>query len=110
MGDHFDLHTWQQLRHVYGLTSPGIASTITSRILLNLDFDPHLNIVPGCVISLKDGVPIPAELGLWGLLIELFIKYPRHNSSHSSKPIPDRYDEYGCLSSLFMPRPSSSQS
>ena len=78
MGDHFDLHTWQQLRHIYGLDLPWYRQYYNFLThLVKLDFGLSFKYQNRAVWDiLKDGVPISAELGLWGLLIELLIGIP----------------------------------
>jgi ABC-type dipeptide/oligopeptide/nickel transport system permease component len=78
MGDHFDFHTWQQLRHIYGLDLPWYRQYYNFLThLVKLDFGLSFKYQNRAVWDiLKDGVPISTELGVWGLLIELLIGIP----------------------------------
>ena len=78
MGDHFDLHTWQQLRHAYGFDLPWYQQYYNflahlARFDLGTSFHPQQRAVWEII---KDGVPISVELALWGTVIALLLGIP----------------------------------
>jgi ABC-type dipeptide/oligopeptide/nickel transport system permease component len=78
MGDHFNLHTWQQLRHIYGFDLPWYQQyfnflTRLAHFDLGTSFHPQQRAVWDI---LKDGVPISVELALWGTVVTLFLGIP----------------------------------
>jgi len=78
MGDHFDLQTWLQLRHAYGLDLPWYQQYYNFLVhLVKLDFGISFHYQNRPVWDiLKDGVPISAELGFWGLMVTLALGIP----------------------------------
>ena len=78
LGEHFDLHTWQVLRHTYGLDLPWYQQyfQFLGRLLhfdLGTSFYPQQRAVWNI---LKDGVPISVELAFWGTLVTLLLGIP----------------------------------
>lgn len=78
LGNHFNIHTWQVLRHAYGLDQPWYEQyfQFLGRLLhfdLGTSFHPQQRAVWDI---LKDGVPISVELALWGTLVTLLIGIP----------------------------------
>ncbi|HLG76154.1 MAG TPA: ABC transporter permease [Ktedonobacteraceae bacterium] len=78
MGDHFDPRLWQQLRHTYGFDLPWYQQYLNflgrlARFDLGTSFHPQQRAVWDI---LKDGVPISAELALWGTLTTLLLAIP----------------------------------
>src|SRR5258708_18523680 len=78
MGDHFDLQTWLQLRHAYGLDLPWYQQYYNFLVhLVKLDFGISFYYQNRPVWDiLKDGVPISAELGFWALVLEVLVGIP----------------------------------
>ena len=78
MGDHFDLQTWMQLRHAYGLDLPWYQQYYNFLThLVKFNFGLSFKYQNRAVWDiLKDGVPVSAELGFWGLMIELLLGIP----------------------------------
>ena len=78
MGDRFDLHIWQTLRHSYGFDLPWYQQYFQFLIRLahfdlGTSFHPQQRAVWDI---LKDGVPISVELGLWGTLLTMLLGIP----------------------------------
>lgn len=78
MGDHFNLQTWQQLRHIYGFDLPWYQQYFNFLIRLahfdlGTSFHPQQRAVWDI---LKDGVPISVELALWGTIVTLCLGIP----------------------------------
>ncbi|MBA2396682.1 MAG: ABC transporter permease [Ktedonobacteraceae bacterium] len=78
MGDHFDMQTWLQLRHAYGLDLPWYQQYSNFLVhLTRFDFGISFKYQGRPVWDiLKDGVPVSAELGLWGLLVTVLLGIP----------------------------------
>jgi ABC-type dipeptide/oligopeptide/nickel transport system permease component len=78
MGDHFNLQTWLQLRHAYGLDLPWYQQYYNYLVhLARFDFGLSFYYQNRPVWDiLKSGVPISAELAFWGLLVELLLGIP----------------------------------
>ncbi len=78
MGDHFDFQTWMQLRHAYGLDLPWYQQYYNFLThLVKFNFGLSFKYQNRAVWDiLKDGVPVSAELGFWGLMIELLLGIP----------------------------------
>ncbi|MDQ2907646.1 MAG: ABC transporter permease [Ktedonobacteraceae bacterium] len=78
MGDHFDMQTWLQLRHAYGLDLPWYQQYSNFLVhLTRFDFGISFKYQGRHVWDiLSDGVPVSAELGFWGLLVELVLGIP----------------------------------
>jgi len=78
MGQHFDLQTWQRLRHIYGLDLPWYQQYYNSLVhLFRFDFGLSYHYQNRSVNSiLADGIPTSIELGLWGLIFALLIGIP----------------------------------
>ncbi|MBV9615447.1 MAG: ABC transporter permease [Ktedonobacteraceae bacterium] len=78
MGDRFDLHIWQALRHAYGFDLPWYQQYFQFLIRLahfdlGTSFHPQQRAVWDI---LKDGVPISVELGLWGTVLTMLLGIP----------------------------------
>ncbi len=78
LGDHFNLHTYQLLRHDYGLDLPWYQQYLQflgrlAHFDLGTSFHPQQRPVWDI---LKDGVPISVELALWGTLVTLLLGIP----------------------------------
>src|SRR6266567_6864898 len=78
MGDHFNLHTWQELRHTYGFDLPWYQQYFQFLVRLahfdlGTSFHPQQRAVWDI---LKDGVPISTELAFWGTIITLLVAIP----------------------------------
>jgi ABC-type dipeptide/oligopeptide/nickel transport system permease component len=78
LGQRFNLHTWQVLRHAYGLDRPWYEQYLQfldrlARFDLGTSFRPQQRAVWDI---LKDGVPISVELAFWGSLVTLLIGIP----------------------------------
>jgi ABC-type dipeptide/oligopeptide/nickel transport system permease component len=78
MGDHFNLQIWMQLRHAYGFDLPWYQQYFNflarlARFDLGTSFHPQQRAVWDI---LKDGVPISAELALWGTAVTLLMGIP----------------------------------
>jgi ABC-type dipeptide/oligopeptide/nickel transport system permease component len=78
MGAHFNLHTWQILRHTYGLDLPWYEQYF--QFLVHLaHFDLGMSFYPQqrpVWDILKDRVPTSVELALWGTLVTLSLGIP----------------------------------
>jgi ABC-type dipeptide/oligopeptide/nickel transport system permease component len=75
MGAHFNLRTWQQLRHIYGFDQPWYQQYFNvlihlARFDLGTSFYPQQRAVWDII---KDGVPISLELVTWGTIVALLI-------------------------------------
>lgn len=83
MGQHFDLATWQRLRHIYGLDLPWYQQYYNFLIhLFHFDLGLSYHYQNRSVNSiLADGLPTSIELGFWGLLLALLIGIPSGVSS-----------------------------
>ena len=78
MGKHFDLHTWQILRHTYGFDLPWYEQYFQFLDHL-VHFDLGISFYPqqrAVWDILKDGVPISVELAFWGMLVMLLLGIP----------------------------------
>jgi ABC-type dipeptide/oligopeptide/nickel transport system permease component len=78
LGNRFNVHTWQVLRHAYGLDLPWYEQyfQFLGRLLrfdLGTSFYPQQRPVWDI---LKDGVPISVELAFWGTLVTLLMGIP----------------------------------
>lgn len=78
MGNHFNLQTWQQLRHIYGFDLPWYQQYFNFLIRLahfdlGTSFHPQQRAVWDI---LKDGVPVSVELALWGTIVTLCLGIP----------------------------------
>ena len=78
MGAHFNLHTWQTLRHTYGFDLPWYQQYFQflnqlAHFDLGISFYPQQRPVWDI---LKDGVPISVELAFWGTLVTLLTGIP----------------------------------
>src|SRR5436305_12261950 len=78
MGNHFNFHTWQLLRHAYGFDLPWYQQYFQfldhlAHFDLGTSFHPQQRAVWDI---LKDGVPISAELAFWGTLVTLSVGIP----------------------------------
>jgi ABC-type dipeptide/oligopeptide/nickel transport system permease component len=78
LGQRFNLHTWQVLRHAYGLDRPWYEQYLQflgslARFDLGTSFRPQQRAVWDI---LKDGVPISVELAFWGSLVTLLMGIP----------------------------------
>jgi ABC-type dipeptide/oligopeptide/nickel transport system permease component len=78
MGNHFDPLVYARLKHSYGLDLPWYQQYWDFLVKMSrLDFGYSFKDQGRPVWDiLKDGVPISAELGFWGLLLELVIGIP----------------------------------
>lgn len=78
MGEHFDYATWMRLREAYGLNLPWYQQYFNFlQHLVKLDFGTSFHYLNRPVWDiLKDGVPVSAELALWGLIVQLFLGIP----------------------------------
>lgn len=78
MGIHFQYNLWVQLRHAYGLDLPFFTQYWNFLVhLVHFDFGLSFHYQNRPVWDiLKSGVPISAELGFWGLLVELLLGIP----------------------------------
>src|SRR5438034_11325225 len=78
MGSHYDPVVYVQLKHTYGLDQPFFVQYwhfLTG--LFRLDFGLSFEYQNRPVWDiLKDGVPISAELGFWGLVVTLALGIP----------------------------------
>lgn len=78
MGVHFNLHTWQTLRHDYGFDLPWYEQYFQFMEHL-VHFDLGISFYPQqrpVWDILKDGVPISVELAFWGTLVTLLTGIP----------------------------------
>jgi ABC-type dipeptide/oligopeptide/nickel transport system permease component len=78
LGQHFDPQIYARLKHQYGLDLPWYQqyfNYISGLAHLDFGYSIHNQGEPVWTI-LKDGVPVSAELGLWGLLLTLLIGIP----------------------------------
>jgi ABC-type dipeptide/oligopeptide/nickel transport system permease component len=78
LGSRFNIHTWEHLRHLYGFDLPWYQQYFNFmgglvHFDLGTSFHPQQRAVWDI---LKDGVPISAELALWGTLLTLFMGVP----------------------------------
>ena len=74
----FDYRTWLQLRHTYGFDLPWYEQYFSflarlARFDLGTSFNPQQRAVWDII---KDGVPISAELALWGTVVTLLLGIP----------------------------------
>ncbi len=78
LGDHFNIKTYTELRHAYGLDLPWYQQYFSYLThLLRFDFGISYKYQGRAVWDiLKDGVPISAELGLWALILQVGIGVP----------------------------------
>ncbi len=78
LGNHFEIHTYLRLKHEYGLDLPWYQqyfNYITQ--LLRFNFGDSYYYQETSVTSiLAPGLPISAELGLWGLILTFVIGVP----------------------------------
>jgi len=78
LGQHSDPQTYAQLKHQYGLDLPWYAqyfNYLTGLFRLDFGLSFHYQGEPVWDI-LKQGVPISAELALWGLLLTVLVGIP----------------------------------
>ena len=78
LGSHFDYNTWIRLRHIYGLDLPWYQQYFNYVVhLLRFDFGDSYYFQETSVSSiLAPGIPVSAELGLWGLVLTFVIGVP----------------------------------
>ncbi len=78
LGNHFEIHTYLRLRHVYGLDLPWYQqyfNYITQLLRFNFGDSYYFQETPVSSI-LAPGIPVSAELGLWGLILTFVIGVP----------------------------------
>src|SRR6266566_3503610 len=78
LGQHFDPQTYASLKHQYGLDLPWYQqyyNYVTGLFRLNFGYSIHYQ---GEAVwdILKTGVPVSAELGVWGLILTVVIGIP----------------------------------
>jgi len=78
LGSHFDYNTWLRLRHVYHLDLPWYQQYFNYVVqLLRFNFGDSYYFQETAVIDiLRPGIPVSAELGLWGLVLTFLIGVP----------------------------------
>ncbi len=78
LGNHFNLPTYLRLKHVYGLDLPWYQQYFNYVVqLLRFNFgDSYYYQETSVVDILKPGIPVSAELGLWGLILTFLIGVP----------------------------------
>ncbi|GAC1354075.1 MAG: ABC transporter permease [Ktedonobacteraceae bacterium] len=78
LGSHFDYATWIRLRHVYGLDMPWYQQYYNYVVqLLRFNFgDSYYQQETSVSSILAPGIPVSAELGLWGLVLTFVIGVP----------------------------------
>lgn len=78
LGSHFDYNTWIRLRHIYGLDLPWYQQYFNYVVqLLRFNFGDSYYFQETSVSSiLAPGIPVSAELGLWGLVLTFVIGVP----------------------------------
>ncbi len=78
LGNHFEIHTYLRLKHEYGLDLPWYQqyfNYVTQ--LLRFNFGDSYYFQETSVSSiLAPGIPVSAELGLWGLILTFVIGVP----------------------------------
>jgi ABC-type dipeptide/oligopeptide/nickel transport system permease component len=78
LGQHFDPQVYAQLRHQYKLDLPWYEqyfNFLTGLFRLDLGYSIHYQGEPVWEM-LRNGVPVSAELGLWGLFLTLLLGIP----------------------------------
>ena len=78
LGSHFDYNTWVRLRHIYGLDLPWYQQYYNYVVqLLRFNFGDSYYFQETSVSSIiAPGLPVSAELGLWGLVLTFVIGVP----------------------------------
>lgn len=78
LGNHFEIHTYLRLRHEYGLDLPWYQQYFNYVVqLLRFNFGDSYYFQETPVLDiLKPGIPVSAELGLWGLILTFVIGVP----------------------------------
>ncbi len=78
LGNHFNYPTYYRLRHVYGLDLPWYQQYFNYVVqLLRFNFGDSYYFQETAVLDiLKPGIPVSAELGLWGLILTFLIGVP----------------------------------
>jgi peptide/nickel transport system permease protein/oligopeptide transport system permease protein len=78
LGNHFEIHTYLRLRHEYGLDLPWYQQYFNYVVqLLRFNFGDSYYFQETPVLDiLKPGIPVSAELGLWGLVLTFLIGVP----------------------------------
>ncbi len=78
LGNHFEIHTYLRLRQVYGLDLPWYQQYFNYVVqLLRFNFGDSYYFQETPVLDiLKPGIPVSAELGLWGLILTFVIGVP----------------------------------
>ena len=78
LGNHFELGAYIRLRHIYGLDLPWYQQYFNYVVqLLRFNFGESYYYQETAVIDiLKPGIPVSAELGLWGLILTFLIGVP----------------------------------
>ena len=78
LGSHFDYNTWIRLRHIYGLDLPWYQQYYNYVVqLLRFNFGDSYYFQETSVSSIiAPGLPVSAELGLWGLILTFAIGVP----------------------------------
>jgi len=78
LGNHYNYDAWVRLRHIYGLDLPWYKQYFNYIVqLLRFNFGDSYYFQETPVIDiLKPGIPVSAELGLWGLVITFLIGVP----------------------------------
>jgi peptide/nickel transport system permease protein/oligopeptide transport system permease protein len=78
LGQHFEIHAYLRLRHEYGLDLPWYQqyfNYVANLLRFNLGDSYYFQETPVSSI-LAPGLPISAELGLWGLILTFVIGIP----------------------------------
>lgn len=78
LGNHFDLPTYLRLKHAYGLDLPWYQqyfNFLASLARFDFGYSYHYQNRPVLDI-LKDGIPYSTELGMWGLILTVFLGIP----------------------------------
>ncbi len=78
LGNHFEINTYLRLRHTYGLDLPWYQqyfNYITQLLRFNFGDSYYFQETPVLDI-LKPGIPVSAELGLWGLILTFLVGVP----------------------------------
>ncbi len=78
LGPHYSYGEWIRLRHVYGLDLPWYQQYFNYVVqLLKFNFGDSYYFQETPVIDiLKPGLPVSAELGLWGLILTFLVGVP----------------------------------
>ncbi len=78
LGNHYNHDAWVRLRHIYGLDLPWYQqyfNYVTQLLRFNFGNSYYFQEVP-VIDVLKPGIPVSAELGLWGLVLTFVIGVP----------------------------------